>query len=346
MGLDLAQAPHRRLNPLTGEWVQVSPQRERRPWQGRVDPADAPPRPAYDPSCYLCPGNQRAGGERNPAYTGTYVFDNDFPALLPDGSTGHTAPHPLLRARRAAGACRVACFSPRHDLTLAEMDPAGIGAAVDLWADQVSQLAARFEWVQVFENKGELMGCSNPHPHCQVWALDGLPTLPRAEDEHQRAYHQASGRPLLLDYAEVEGRAGVRVVDEAGGWLAAVPFWAVWPFEVVLLPLRPVGHLPELTAGERADLAAVLGRVLARCDNLFRSCFPYSMGWHGRPASGGDHWQLHGHLFPPLLRSATVRKFMVGYELLAEAQRDLTPEAAAERLRAQSPIHYRRGGGP
>lgn len=332
--LDLADAPHRRRNPLTGDWVQVSPQRMRRPWQGRVDPLPPPARPAFDPACYLCPGNERAGGVRNPDYTGPFAFDNDFAALRADAPAGTAAAHPLLRADGVRGECRVVCFSPRHDLTLAQMDAAAIRAVIDAWARQVAELSRRWHWVQVFENKGELMGCSNPHPHGQVWALDALPNEPRKEDVHQREYLAAHGRRLLLDYADLEAARGERVVEASAAWVAVVPFWAVWPFETVLLPRRPVGHLPDLSPAERADLAALLARLLARYDDLFQTSFPYSMGWHGRPTGGGEHWQLHGHVYPPLLRSATVRKYMVGYELLAEPQRDLTPEAAAARLRA------------
>ena len=346
-GLDPAEHPHRRLNPLTGEWVQVSPHRMRRPWQGQVEPATADTRPRHDPGCYLCPGNERAGGGRNPGYASTYVFDNDFAALLPasptdaGGGSAGTEGHPLLRAVPAAGTCRVVCFSPRHDLTLARMEPAAVVAVVDVWAEQVEELGADYRWVQVFENRGEMMGCSNQHPHGQIWGIDALPNEPAKEDAAQRGYFESQGRLLLTDYLDLEEQRGERVVDAGDHWLALVPFWAVWPYELLLVPRRRVGHLPELTPAERVDLAAVLGRILTRYDNLFQTSFPYSMGWHGRPADGGDHWQLHAHFYPPLLRSATVRKFMVGYEMLAEAQRDLTPESAAERLRSLPTRHYK-----
>jgi len=337
--------PHRRYNPLTGEWVLVSPQRTQRPWMGQVERVAEAERPRYDPECYLCPGNLRAGGVRNPDYTGTFVFTNDFPALLPDVSSQRSDPHPLLVAEGERGTCRVVCFSPRHDLTLAEMSLAEIRAVVDVWASQVTELGRSYCWVQVFENKGEMMGCSNPHPHGQIWAGSALPNEPAKEDRQQAAYFAAHGTPLLLDYMALEQEQGARIVVENAHWLAVVPFWAIWPFETLLLPKRHVLHLPMLDTAERDALADVLKRLLIRYDNLFQVSFPYSMGWHGAPCSMGEclHWQLHAHFYPPLLRSATVRKFMVGYEMLAEAQRDLTAEQAAERLRALSDVHYRAG---
>ena len=329
------ELPHRRRNPLTGEWVQVSPQRVQRPWQGRQDPPAPQVRPAHDPTCYLCPGNERAGGQRNPPYEGTFVFANDFAALVPDGPAVLPAHHELLQAAPVAGQCRVLCFSPRHDLTLAAMDVADVRAVIDVWAEQVEDLGQRYRWVQVFENKGELMGCSNPHPHGQVWALDALPNEVHKENVSQADYFARQHSPLLLDYATVEIDCGTRVVECTDNWLAVVPFWAVWPFEVLLLPRFRVAHLPDLQADERLDLAVILRRLLRRYDGLFDTSFPYSMGWHGKPRTeGAEGWQLHAHFYPPLLRSATVRKFMVGYELLAEAQRDLTAEAAATQLRS------------
>jgi len=351
--LSLDSLPHRRYNPLTGEWVLVSPQRNRRPWRGRIEPPAREQRPAYDPGCYLCPGNLRAGGERNPAYESTYVFTNDFAALLP-GTPPLGDEHPLLRYRSQRGTCRVVCFSPRHDLTLPEMAPVDIRRVVDVWAEQVAELAGQYHWVQVFENKGEAMGASNPHPHGQVWAVDTLPNEPAKEDRQQRAYLEAHGLPLLPAYAALEEERQERVVLQDEHWLAVVPFWAVWPFETLLLPRRHVWRLPDLSGEERDALSRVLKRLLTRYDNLFGISFPYSMGWHGAPcqpgapvgatrAPGGEttHWQLHAHFYPPLLRSAVVRKFMVGYEMLAEAQRDLTAEQAAERLRAVPEVHYR-----
>jgi len=333
--LDAETHPHRRRNQLTGDWVLVSPHRTDRPWQGQVDAAPAAARPAYDPACYLCPGNRRARGAVNPAYERTFAFDNDFPALLGDAGPAPPSADPLLSAQAVTGACRVVCFSPRHDLTLAEMDEASIAAVVDLWAEETAALGARHAWVQVFENKGTAMGCSNPHPHGQIWASGALPNEALKEDERQRAHRRATGSNLLVDYARREIELGERVVAANADWLAVVPYWAVWPYETLVVARRPVGRLPELAQAERWSLAALLGDVLSRYDRLFETSMPYSMGWHGAPFCGGavDHWQLHAHVYPPLLRSAGVRKFMVGYEMLAEPQRDLTPERAAGRLR-------------
>lgn len=339
----LSEQPHRRLNPLTGEWVLVSPHRTRRPWRGQVERLPAAYRPPYAADCYLCPGNPRAGNVRNPEYESTFVFTNDFPALLPEMLTGETPYEQadLLRAEPVRGACRVICFSPRHDLTLAEMPVDAIERVVHVWAEQVEELGSVYRWVQVFENKGEMMGCSNPHPHGQIWATDYLPNEPAAEDRGQQRYLQEHGRPLLLDYAEREARLSERVVASNEDWLALVPWWATWPFETLLVPARRhIQRLPELNGQERASLAAVLKDLLQRYDGLFETSFPYTMGWHGAPtADTGDapHWQLHAHFYPPLLRSATVRKFMVGFEMLAEAQRDITPEQAAQRLREVQP---------
>lgn len=337
------QRPHRRLNLLTGEWVLVSPHRMERPWQGKVEPAPAEQRPQYDPSCYLCPRNSRAHGERNPDYTATHVFTNDFPALLPEHEAAGTPTQTLLQSEHVAGTCRVICFSPRHDLTLAEMARPEIRAVIDAWAAQTTELGKMYRWVQVFENKGDLMGCSNPHPHGQVWALDTLPTEPRKEDERQLAHYSDTRRVLLLDYLHEEIAAGERVVVENEHWLALVPHWATWPFELLLLPRRHVRRLPDLKTAERDALASVLKQVLVRYDNLFGISFPYSMGWHGAPfdSERHDHWQLHAHFYPPLLRSASIRKFMVGFEMLGEAQRDLTPEQAAARLRTLSDVHFK-----
>lgn len=333
--------PHRRHNPLTGGWVQVSPQRMGRPWQGEVSEPDPPP-PAHDPACYLCPGNTRVGGEANPDYTGVHVFDNDFPALA-DDARGAISDDPLLRAEVSAGVCRVICFSPDHGKSLPLLSPEQLRAVIDTWADQAAELGARFANVQIFENKGAMMGCSNPHPHGQVWATAHVPQEVGIEDERQRAYFAEHRRPLLIDVAEREA-GGERVVEINDDWLAIVPFWAAWPFEVLLLPRFAVRRIPDLTSGQRGSLAAILKAVTTRYDNLFATSFPYSMGWHQAPFSQGpqDHWQLHAHFYPPLLRSASVRKFMVGYEMLAEPQRDLTPERAAEMLRSVSGlVHYR-----
>jgi UDPglucose--hexose-1-phosphate uridylyltransferase len=334
--------PHRRYNPLTGEWVLVSPQRTQRPWRGQIEKPPPEERPAYEPNCYLCPGNTRAGGARNPEYESTFVFTNDFSALLPDTPSAWDD-HPLLRYTSQQGTCRVVCFSPRHNLTLPEMALSDVRRVIDVWAEQVTELGQRYQWVQVFENKGAVMGCSNPHPHGQIWAGDALPNEPSKEDREQRVYLKEHGRLLLLDYADLEVERQERIVIENELWLAVVPYWAVWPFETLLMPLPRIRRLSDLDTTERNTLADILKRLLTKYDNLFETSFPYSMGWHGAPTDGQEHphWQLHAHFYPPLLRSATVKKFMVGYEMLAEAQRDLTAEQAAERLRDLPQVHYK-----
>jgi UDPglucose--hexose-1-phosphate uridylyltransferase len=337
--------PHRRRNALNGDWVLVSPHRTKRPWLGQVEKSAPDNRPQYDPGCYLCPGNERVGGHKNPPYTSTFVFTNDFAALLPDGPRGDVGQGELLQAQAETGVCRVICFSPRHDLTLPEMDTDTIRQVVDLWAEQILDLGSRPEinYVQIFENKGAAMGASNPHPHGQLWSNYTMPLEPAKEDVQQRAYYAAHGSPLLVDYVNLELAASDRIVVHNEHWVALVPYWAVWPFETLVLPRRHVTALPQLTDGERDALADILKRLTTRYDNLFEVSFPYSMGWHGQPTDGQEHphWQLHAHFYPPLLRSATVRKFMVGYEMLANPQRDITAEQAADRLRQMSEVHYK-----
>ncbi len=334
-------APHRRFNPLTGQWVLVSAGRTTRPWQGQQEQLPREASLPHDPDCYLCPGNLRASGDRNPQYEATFVFDNDFAALRPDTPDASEQPHRLLRAHAQPGVCRVLCFAPRHDLTLAQMALEEVAVVVDLWAQQAAALAD-YAWVQIFENRGAAMGASNPHPHGQVWASAAVPNVPANEDRHQAAYLDEHGTPLLVDYVSLESERAERVVVGGDHWVAVVPYWAVWPFETLLLPRDHVTRLPDLTADQRRDLAAVLRALLIRYDNLFEHPFPYSMGWHAAPnnATGDAHWQLHGHIYPPLLRSPTVRKFLVGYEMLGEEQRDLTAEDAAARLRALPDVHY------
>tara|TARA_R110000868_G_scaffold410505_2_gene698750 strand:- start:20 stop:1018 length:999 start_codon:yes stop_codon:yes gene_type:complete len=331
----LTEQPHRRFNPLTGDWVLVSPHRTKRPWQGAQETVAKNERPQHDATCYLCPRNERANGEHNPDYANTYVFTNDFAALLPEGDSWQTDDE-LLTAQSANGTCRVMCFSPRHDLTLADMDEADIVSVINTWQTQVTELSESYQWVQVFENKGAAMGCSNPHPHGQIWASDFIPNEAEKEDIEQHNYVVKNQSNLLIDYALLESEKQERVVCENDDWIVVVPFWAVWPYETLLLPKFAIQHLPDLTTAQCQSLAAILKTLLQKYDALFDCSFPYSMGWHGAPFNGDDnsHWQLHAHFYPPLLRSASVKKFMVGYEMLAESQRDITAEQAAETLRA------------
>ncbi len=342
MDFRFADHSHRRHNPLTGQWVLVSPQRTKRPWSGKTEPPTLETRPSYDPECYLCPGNKRAGGIVNPAYEAPFVFTNDFSALLEQTPDPGANRQPLFGVQKATGTCRVICFSPKHNLTLPLMSATAIGAIVDVWADQTAEMGKTYRWVQIFENKGDIMGCSNPHPHGQIWASSFLPNEPFLEDARQLQYYAEQGAPLLLDYAEQESRALERIVVRNDHWIAVVPFWAVWPYETMLLPLRHVFGLDDLSVVERAALADILKRLLTKYDNLFSVSFPYSFGWHQAPRDASDrsHWQSHAHFYPPLLRSSSIKKFMVGYELLAETQRDLTAEQAAERLKGLSEIHY------
>jgi UDPglucose--hexose-1-phosphate uridylyltransferase len=332
----LRGASHRRLNPLTGEWVLVSPHRAQRPWQGQREPKAVAAALAHDPNCYLCPGNLRANGARNPDYPQTFVFDNDFPALQADAPTNEERDG-LLVAEGEPGRCRVLCFSPRHDLTLAGMAVADIERVVDVWVEETIALGGLPDIgsVQIFENRGEMMGASNPHPHGQIWATRHLPNELEKETLRQGEYLLEHGRPLLLDYLAQELRRGQRIVLANDDFCVLVPFWANWPFETMILPRRRIGGFDEMSVGERASLAQALSQLTKRYDSLFDAPFPYSMGFHQRPTDGALHaeWQMHAHFYPPLLRSATIRKFMVGFEMLGSPQRDLTPEAAAARLR-------------
>ena len=344
----LNETPHRRLNPLTGDWVLVSPHRAQRPWQGQTERQPEERALRYDPRCYLCPGNERAGGVRNPAYSSTFVFDNDFAAMKPGVPQvdSHDAKG-LLHAEAESGICRVVCFSPRHDLTLGNMDLTAIRSVVDIWAAQYLELGAlpEINHVQIFENRGEMMGCSNPHPHGQIWANRILPNEPRKEQAALKEYRDRTARCLLCDYVELERSAGERLICENEDFVGVVPFWAVWPFEVLLCSRSHVADLSFLDDAARNALADILKRITTRYDNLFETSFPYTMGFHQQPTDGSPHpeWHLHAHYYPPLLRSAMVKKFMVGYELLDAPQRDITPEFAAERLRNLSEHHYRDG---
>ena len=331
--------PHRRRNLLTGRWVLVSPHRAKRPWQGETgDPA---PRvaAAYDPGCYLCPGNTRTGGEVNPAYPATYVFPNDFPALMPDTPAPESGDD-VFQIAPARGTSRVICYSPDHGKTLPDLDDAAVRALIDTWAEQSAELGQTNRYVQVFENKGAMMGCSSPHPHGQVWASDFVPSELADEEREQAAWHDSHGHDMLGTVVERELADGSRVVAVNAHWLAVVPFWAAWPFEVLLIARDSVARLQDLDGDARDALARILRVITGRYDALFDCSMPYSMGWHQAPGTdAAPHWRLHAHFYPPLLRSASVRKFMVGFEMLAEPQRDLTPETAAERLRSVAPVN-------
>jgi UDPglucose--hexose-1-phosphate uridylyltransferase len=286
----------------------------------------------HDPGCFLCPGNRRAAGTVNPDYRSTFVFDNDYPALAP-GQTSELGSGPLIRAETVAGTCRVLCFSPRHDLSLSMMDSAPLVEVVDMWAEQWEDLSVRYPSVQVFENRGEAMGASSPHPHGQVWAASTVPHELRLEDERQRAYKEEHGTTLLGDYLDYELSVGERVVLANEAWVALSPYWAVWPYETLLVCRTETARLPEVDPTGRRQLALALKELLSLYDALFDQPFPYSMGWHGAPG-GADprHWALHAHFYPPMLNPDR-RKFMVGYEMLAEPQRDISPEEAASQLR-------------
>ncbi len=334
---NLSEVSHRRLNPLTGEWVLVSPHRTQRPWLGQVEGTPTEKQPAYDPTCYLCPGNERSGGARNPRYTSTFVFDNDFPALLPASNNLKVNESDLIVAEGESGICRVVCFSPRHDLTLAKMTEPDIRTVVDVWAEQFQDLSSKdfIKYVQIFENRGAAMGASNPHPHCQIWATSFIPNEPQKETQSLRGFMQAHNKCLLCEYIAYEAQHSERLIFSNQHFQVVVPFWAVWPFETLIVATRHVADIPALNPEERDALADVLHRLTACYDRLFNTPFPYSMGFHQRPSDENDYpeWHLHAHFYPPLLRSATIRKFMVGFEMLGGPQRDITAEAAAAALR-------------
>lgn len=340
----IQESPHRRFNPLTGEWVLVSPHRTKRPWQGQVEPPVRLNLPAYEPDCYLCPGNHRADGSINPNYQSVYSFTNDYAALLPGDPDLQTDTDGLLVAQAVTGSCRVICFSPRHDLTLPLMETSEIGQLIHLWKEEFALLSSdpTIKYVQIFENKGSVMGCSNPHPHGQVWSSSQVPVELVKETNSQATYWESNGTSLLADYLALELKKDERIVCQNDHFVALVPFWAVWPFETMIISRRKLAYLYEMDSEEDAALADILKRLTTRYDNLFSTSFPYSAGIHQAPVNNGLHpgWHWHMHFFPPLLRSATIKKFMVGYEMLANPQRDITPEWAAGQLRAASEIHY------
>jgi UDPglucose--hexose-1-phosphate uridylyltransferase len=342
---DLHEHPHTRLNLLTGDWILVSPHRTKRPWQGKVETLPADNRPSYDPKCYLCPGNERADGSVNPQYTDSFVFTNDFSALLSDTPAGEVNVEGLLKAQSEKGICRVISFSPDHSLTLPLVSEQGIEKVIELWQQEFRELSAdpSIRYIQIFENKGEIMGCSNPHPHGQIWASSNLPLELVKETREQKRYFEEKGRSLLSDYVQLELKQGERIVLENEHFVALVPFWAVWPYETMIVPKRHFQNILQFTEEEKTAFAQILKKLTAKYDNLFEISFPYSAGMHQAPVNDGEHpeWHWHMHFYPPLLRSATVKKFMVGYEMLANPQRDVTAEWAAERLRSLSEVHYK-----
>ncbi len=342
----LQEHPHRRYNPLTGEWILVSPHRTKRPWQGQTEAAHTSKSPEHNPNCYLCPGNERAGGVSNPDYTDTFVFNNDFSALLPGTPEAKTSsgPNGMIKAETEKGLCRVICFSPKHNLTISRMTPENIKKVIDVWADQYTDLGSRdfINYVQIFENRGAVMGCSNPHPHGQIWAEEAIPDIPAKELQNQSDYFQKHGTSLLIDYLDYEVQKNVRIVIRNDTFTVLVPFWAVWPYETMVLPNRHAASLTDLTDNEKYDLADIMKQLGIRYDNLFKTSFPYSLGIHQLPTDGNKYpgSQMHLHYLPPLLRSAEVKKFMVGYELMAKPQRDITAEMSAANLRELSGTHY------
>ncbi|CAM3752105.1 UDP-glucose--hexose-1-phosphate uridylyltransferase [Xenorhabdus thuongxuanensis] len=354
MRFNSVDCPHRRYNPLTGKWIIVSSHRTERPWSGIDEKPLHVALPNYDEHCFLCPNNTRASGNINPDYQDVYIFQNDYSALLPEHFDINPTNNPLFKIEPVSGVCRVLCFSPDHSKTLPELSLSQIRRVIDTWNAQIDELSQRYIWIQIFENKGEMMGCSQPHPHEQIWASDFLPDELARKDALLQQYYCQQGTNLLVDYIEAERKDGARTVVETEYWLAVVPYWAVWPFETMLLPKNHIRRMNELTEAQRDDLAVAIKKLTSRYDNLFQCAFPYSMGWHFAPffehqcdasptsyKHNIDHWQLHALFYPPLLRSPSIRKFMVGYEMLAEAQRDLTPEQAAQRLRDVSDIHFK-----
>ncbi|MDQ7815915.1 MAG: UDP-glucose--hexose-1-phosphate uridylyltransferase [Melioribacteraceae bacterium] len=341
---ELNKYPHKRKNILNGEWVLVSPHRTQRPWQGKIESSTSKPKSKYEPGCYLCPGNERAGGVRNPNYNSTFVFNNDFSALLPNLDYNEINEYDLLIAEAEPGICRVVCFSPDHSLSIAEFEIETITEVIGIWIKEFDELGkqGKINYVTIFENKGELMGCSNPHPHGQIWAQYSIPNEALKETEQQRKYLEEKKYCLLCDYLIHEKKKHERIVFENESFVVIIPFWAIWPFETIVIPKRHDQNILKLDSSEKRLFAEALKEITVRYDNLFQTSFPYSMGFHQSPTDGKDYkeWHWHVHFYPPLLRSSTVKKFMVGYEMLAQPQRDLTPEIGAEMLKKQSNTHF------
>ncbi len=343
--MNYSDFPHRRYNPLTGEWVKVSPHRTKRPWNGQTEETGTELLPEYEKSCYLCPGNERAGGSRNPDYKGVYVFNNDYAALLPETEFMEETVNDFIKGKTEKGICRVICYSDKHNITMARMSLKEIENIINIWKKEYTELSEHdfINHVQIFENKGAVMGCSNPHPHGQIWAEEFLPNIPHSEIYHQNKYSEKNKSCLLCDYIKYEIEQNERIIYRNRSFAAVVPYWAVWPFETMILPLRHITSINQLTESETADFADIFKKVTVKYDNLFKTSFPYSMGIHQSPTDGKDYsyTHMHVHFAPPLLRSATVKKFMVGYELMAMSQRDITPEKSAEVLKELPEVHYR-----
>jgi UDPglucose--hexose-1-phosphate uridylyltransferase len=341
---DLKEHSHTRLNILTGDWILVSPHRMKRPWQGKLEDLQDDNRPSYDANCYLCPGNKRTDGTVNPKYNDPFSFINDFSALLKDSPVGDYNEEGLLSVKSESGICKVICFSPQHNLTLPQMTVAAIEKIIILWQKEYNELSANpaIKYIQIFENKGEIMGCSNPHPHGQIWSSSSIPLELVKETSQQKNYFDKHQTSLLSDYLQLELKKNERIVVENEHFVALVPFWAIWPYETMIVSKRHVQHIMQFNALERLSFATILKQLTTKYDNLFNISFPYSAGMHQSPVNSGSfpEWHWHMHFYPPLLRSATVKKYMVGYEMLANPQRDITPESAAEKLRSLSVIHY------
>jgi len=335
---DITEHPHRRLNILTGEWVLVSPHRSKRPWLGKVEAVAVNNRPVYDPACYLCPTNTRVDGSVNPDYKGAYSFVNDHAALLPETPQGEVNIDNLFQAKSQRGICKVVCFSPKHNETLSELSVSEIKEVIDLWQNEFAEIAKNdwIKYIQIFENKGEIMGCSNPHPHGQIWSSEDVPIEIEKETKRQEAYYHQNNRSILSDYLDAELKLNQRIVYSNEHFVALVPYWAIWPFETMIISKRQVQYVTQFDETEKIAFADILKQLSICYDALFQTSFPYSAGIHQAPVNDGEHkeWHWHMHFYPPLLRSATVKKFMVGYEMLASPQRDITPEWAAERLRS------------
>jgi UDPglucose--hexose-1-phosphate uridylyltransferase len=337
--------PHRRYNPLLDEWILVSPHRNKRPWQGQNENLPEDHRPQYDAECYLCPGNLRSNGTKNPDYSNCYVFGNDFSALLQEEVAFDNDPSNLFQLKPERGINKVVCFSPKHNLTLPEMEVEDIEKVVQTWKEQYIELGSHdfINYVQIFENKGSVMGCSNPHPHGQIWAQSSLPTQVEKTQRNLRSYYEKNKTSLLKDYLDQELELKERIVAENNHFAAVVPFWATWPYETLIISKRHFGNIIGMTNEETKAFAEIIKILTVKYDNLFETSFPYSAGIHQAPTDRISHpeWHFHMHFYPPLLRSATVKKFMVGYEMLGEAQRDSSPEQSAKILRELSTNHYK-----